>query len=77
MTLEEIERLARNKIPLSDIYDVFDRLLELVLEVKEEEANELKELLEDNFNLAEEIESLKEKVTELEEYKYMYESVSK
>lgn len=63
MTLEEIERLARSKIKLSDIYDIFDRLLEIALE----QDVELQRLLEDNADLKEKVLELEKKVSYLEE----------
>jgi hypothetical protein len=71
MTLEEIVRFTRSYSYISK--DFFDRLLEISLE----QASNLEQILEDNGDLKDKITFLEKKVTELEEYKYMYESVSK
>jgi hypothetical protein len=62
MTLEDIERLARSKIPLSDIYDVFDRLLEIALY----QAIDFEAVLEVNEKLQEQISILEKKQAEYE-----------
>jgi hypothetical protein len=72
MALEDCKRASRS-CGTTQKAEMFNRLLEIALE----QDTNLEQVLEDNGDLKDKITLLEKKVTELEEYKYMYESVSK